>query len=153
MPHIRIAHVPSATRFRSYVCSGVEGVDVGSLLRAALSRAGLSASAVSVEAVINDTTGCLLACAYKRPDCAVGVILGTGTNASYVEDTRNVEIYEGDGGNSNKGSVVVNTEWGAFGNTGSLDIIRTAYDRRLDDDSVNPGKQVGFAQLAALDSP
>jgi len=28
----------------------------------------------------------LIACAYKRPDCALGVILGTGTNASYLED-------------------------------------------------------------------
>ena len=38
--------------------------------------------------------------------------------------------------------VVINTEWGAFGNTGSLDIIRTAYDFQLDTQSLNPGKQV-----------
>ena len=38
-----------------------------------------------VDAILNDTTGCLIACAYKRPNCAIGVILGTGTNASYLE--------------------------------------------------------------------
>ena len=44
---------------------------------------------MKVCAILNDTTGCLLACAYKRPDCAMGVILGTGiikgiVYASYV---------------------------------------------------------------------
>ena len=39
-------------------------------------------------------------------------------------------------------AVVINTEWGAFGNTGSLDIVRTEYDLKLDRESVNPSKQV-----------
>ena len=43
---------------------------------------------IDVCAILNDTTGCLIACAYKRPDCAIGVIIGTGTNASYVEEIR-----------------------------------------------------------------
>jgi len=41
-----------------------------------------------------------------------------------------------------KDGVVINTEWGAFGNTGSLDIIRLSYDFQLDQESLNPGKQV-----------
>ena len=49
-------------------------------------------------------------------------------------------MYEGDRP-SNK-EVVINTEWGAFGNTGSLDIVRTIYDYELDRNSLNPGKQV-----------
>jgi hexokinase len=36
-----------------------------------------------VSAILNDTTGCLLACAYKRPDCAMGVIIGTGQYPLY----------------------------------------------------------------------
>ena len=43
---------------------------------------------ITVAAILNDTTGCLVAAAYKRPDTAIGVIIGTGTNASYVEDIR-----------------------------------------------------------------
>ncbi len=96
---------------------------------------------VRIDALINDTTGCLLACAYKHPDCAVAVILGTGTNASYVEDMSLVELYEGDRP-ERRPAVVINTEWGAFGNTGSLDIIRTEYDLKLDKESVNPSRQV-----------
>ena len=40
---------------------------------------------ITLAAILNDTTGCLVAAAYKWPDTAVGVIIGTGTNASYVE--------------------------------------------------------------------
>ena len=90
---------------------------------------------------MNDTTGCLIACAYKHPDCRVGVIIGTGTNASYVEKLELVDLYEGDKP-LEKSEVVINTEWGAFGNTGSLDVVRTIYDYELDRDSLNPGKQV-----------
>ena len=68
----------------------------------------------------------MLACAYKRPECCIGVILGTGTNASYVESMSLCDLYEGKRPRT-KRSVVINTEWGAFGNTGSLDIIRTRY--------------------------
>jgi hypothetical protein len=46
-----------------------------------------------------------------------------------------------------KDGVVINTEWGAFGNTGSLDIIRTIYDIQLDEESLNPGKQVSWVIL------
>jgi hexokinase len=91
--------------------------------------------------LINDTTGCLLACAYKRPDCAIAVILGTGTNASYVEDMNFVEMYEGEKP-ERRPAVIINTEWGAFGNTGSLDNVRTEYDFQLDKNSRNPSKQV-----------
>jgi len=95
---------------------------------------------ISVSAILNDTTGCLVAAAYKRQDCAIGVIIGTGTNASYLEDIRNVELYEGEKGT--KREVVINTEWGALGNTGSLDFIRTKYDHAVDGDSKNLGRQV-----------
>ena len=95
---------------------------------------------IKICAILNDTTGCLIACAYKRPDCAIGVIIGTGTNASYVEDIKNVELYEGYVGK--KKEVVINTEWGAWGNTGSLDFIRTQFDHAVDKNSKNVGKQV-----------
>ena len=38
--------------------------------------------------------------------------------------------------------VVINTEWGAFGNNGSLDFLTTAYDRGVDEVSKNPGEQM-----------
>ena len=38
--------------------------------------------------------------------------------------------------------VVINTEWGALGNTGSLDFVRTRWDHAVDAVSKNFGKQV-----------
>lgn len=40
-----------------------------------------------------------------------------------------------------EGQMCVNMEWGAFGDNGCLDDIRTEYDRAVDDFSLNPGKQ------------
>ena len=127
-----------ATWTKGFVCSGVEGQDVVKLLDTALKRH--PDIDIEICAILNDTTGCLIACAYKRPDCAVGVIIGTGTNASYVEDISNVDLYEGCTGE--KKNVVINTEWGALGNTGSLDFIRTPFDRVVDMESKNVGKQI-----------
>lgn len=53
-----------------------------------------------------------------------------------MEEMRNVEMIEGD-----EGRMCVNMEWGAFGDNGCLDDIRTEYDRAVDDFSLNPGKQ------------
>lgn len=61
---------------------------------------------------------------------------GTGSNACYMEEMRNVEMIEGD-----EGRMCINMEWGAFGDNGCLDDIRTEYDRAVDDFSLNPGKQ------------
>lgn len=40
---------------------------------------------IDVVAVLNDTVGTLMACAFKENSCQVGVIVGTGSNACYME--------------------------------------------------------------------
>ena len=57
-----------------------------------------------------------------------------------MEDLRNVELYQGHVGKKSK--VVINTEWGGLGNTGSLDFIRTRFDHAVDKNSKNVTKQV-----------
>ncbi len=42
---------------------------------------------------------------------------------------------------SSEDSVVVNMEWGAFGEEGELDPFLTVFDKRLDAASLHPGKQ------------
>jgi hexokinase len=64
---------------------------------------------------------------------------GTGSNACYVERVENAQLFDGD---RSKPYVVINTEWGAFGDDGRLDIVRTEYDREIDQHSINPGKQL-----------
>lgn len=62
---------------------------------------------------------------------------GTGTNACYMEELRHIDLVEGD-----EGRMCINTEWGAFGDNGSIEDIRTEFDREIDRGSVNPGKQL-----------
>nr|AAW25718.1 SJCHGC07032 protein [Schistosoma japonicum] len=38
--------------------------------------------------------------------------------------------------------VIVNTEWGAFGENGELDCWRTQFDKAMDIESLHPGKQL-----------
>ncbi len=100
-------------------------------------------------AVVNDTVGTLAACSLEDKRCAVGLIVGTGSNAAYLEDIHKVELItarkisgeltEEDVGHAK--SVVINMEWGAFGDYGELDYYRTEYDEILDKESIVPGKQ------------
>lgn len=62
---------------------------------------------------------------------------GTGCNACYMEEMQNVELVEGD-----EGRMCVNTEWGAFGDSGELDEFLLEYDRMVDENSANPGQQL-----------
>lgn len=61
---------------------------------------------------------------------------GTGTNACYMEEMSNVELVDGD-----EGRMCVNMEWGAFGDGGELDDFCTVFDRAVDEQSANSGKQ------------
>ena len=46
--------------------------------------------------------------------------------------------------------MVVNTEWGAFGNDGELDFIMTKWDREVDKLSINPGKQIFEKMISGM---
>lgn len=131
---------------KGFKCEGVEGEDVVKLLKEALSRRG----DVNLEvcAILNDTTGCLMSCAWHNPKCRIGLIIGTGTNACYLEDIENVELWDGDHGEPRH--VIVNTEWGAFGDKGELDFIRTKWDLAVDEGSLNPGKQVFEKMISGM---
>lgn len=39
------------------------------------------------------------------------------------------------------GQMCINTEWGAFGDDGSLSMLSTCFDASVDQASINPGKQ------------
>lgn len=48
-------------------------------------RAGRKLAHMQVAAILNDTVATLLALRYSQPDTFAGIILGTGTNAAYLE--------------------------------------------------------------------
>lgn len=95
---------------------------------------------MDVVALVNDTTGTMMSCAFENSLVSAGLILGTGTNACYMESLDNIPKWDGD--QDEPRQVIINTEWGAFGDNGSLDHLRTKYDEQLDRESSNPREQM-----------
>ncbi|XP_064320736.1 hexokinase HKDC1 isoform X3 [Phalacrocorax carbo] len=122
---------------------GVQDTDVVSSLRKALQKH--KDIDVDVLALVNDTVGTMMTCGYDDQRCEVGLIIGTGTNACYMEEMRHIDLVEGD-----EGRMCINTEWGAFGDDGALDDLRTEFDRELDLGSLNPGKQLFEKMISSL---
>ena len=68
-----------------------------------------------VAALINDSVGTLAGGCYVDADTKIGVILGTGTNACYVEEARNISSLAGKNGQGQQRPLMaINTEWGNF---------------------------------------
>jgi hexokinase len=105
------------------------------LLQAAVQRRGLN---ITVTALVNDTVGTLISHAYSDPQTYVGVILGTGANAAYVESISQIGKWKG---SNETGEMIINTEWGAFDEEHSV-IPFTKYDKILDRASLNAGYQI-----------
>ncbi|CAG2180884.1 unnamed protein product, partial [Oppiella nova] len=99
-------------------------------------------------AIVNDTTGTLMSCALKNRECRVGLIIGTGANACYMETLENVEMFSDDFPDVNQ--VVVNTELGAFGDNRILNFIRTKWDDEVDSISLNRGKQLFEKMISGM---
>ncbi|XP_024119943.1 hexokinase-2 [Oryzias melastigma] len=117
---------------KGFNCSGVEGEDVVRLLKEAIHRRG--DYDIGSVAMVNDTVGTMMSCGYRDQSCEIGMIIGTGTNACYMEEMKNVKRVEGE-----DGRMCINTEWGGFGDDGSLKDILTEFDEEVDKTSINPG--------------
>ena len=131
---------------KSFNCPGVVGEDVVRMLRDGLAGAGVDN--VRVMAILNDTTGTLVAGSHDYPACAIGLILGTGTNASYIEDAGRV-VRWGDK-EPHQGTVILDPEMGAFGDNGCIDFIKTEWDRQLDQESLLPGRIITMSVLMRI---
>uniref|UniRef100_A0A8D0BNC2 Phosphotransferase n=1 Tax=Salvator merianae TaxID=96440 RepID=A0A8D0BNC2_SALMN len=114
---------------KGFSAANCVGEDVVKLLRDAIDRH-------EVVALVNDTVGTMMACAYVDQKCEVGLIVGTGTNACYMEEMRNVGTVEGD-----EGRMCINMEWGAFGDDGCISHYITPYDEKVNSESINPNQQ------------
>ncbi|VDP13312.1 unnamed protein product [Soboliphyme baturini] len=113
---------------KGFNCKDVVGANVVDSLRDAIARR--NDVAVEVIALLNDTVGTQMALAHRDSNCHIGVIVGTGTNACYTEklsrcpklnDTKSEEV-----------TMIINTEWGAFGDNGCIDFLRSPFDDALD---------------------
>ncbi|GAU26841.1 hypothetical protein TSUD_02430 [Trifolium subterraneum] len=118
---------------KGFAVSGTVGRDVVACLNEAMERQGLD---MRVSALVNDTVGTLAGAEYWDNDVKVAVILGTGTNACYIEQISSIPKLQGHV--SSSGKMIISTEWGAFSNGLPL----TVFDREMDAASINPGHQI-----------
>ncbi|KAG5313829.1 HXK2 Hexokinase, partial [Acromyrmex insinuator] len=132
---------------KGFNCSGVIGEDVVALLEDAISRRKVK---IDVCAILNDTTGTLMSCAWKNRNCRIGLIVGTGSNACYVEKTKNVQCAIPGNYSTSKSDMLINTEWGAFGEQDVLDFVITEFDRAIDENSINPNKQLFEKMISGM---
>ncbi|XP_026183636.1 hexokinase-2-like [Mastacembelus armatus] len=128
---------------KGFNCSGVEGKDVVKLLKEAIERRG--DYRIGSVAMVNDTVGTMMSCGYKDQSCEIGMIIGTGTNACYMEEMKNVKRVEGE-----DGRMCINTEWGGFGDDGSLKDIQTEFDIEVDKTSINPGVHIFEKMISGM---
>lgn len=131
---------------KGFDCEGVVGKDVVQLLQSAIDKRG--DIKIKVLALVNDTVGTLMASAYNDQTTKIGLILGTGSNACYVEKLENVKTWTGD--RDDPKQVIINMEWGAFGDNGCLGFLLTEYDEEVDKTSLNPKKQIYEKMMSGM---
>jgi len=134
----RIGLTPSAPS-QGFSAAGVVGRDVVALLQDQFAARGIN---LRIRALANDTVGTMEAAAYKYADCSMGVILGTGTNAAYVERTSQVGKWRG----APSEEMVINTEWGNL----NMQRWMNSYDRAIDAASTNPTKQTFEKMMSGM---
>ncbi|KAK8019099.1 hexokinase [Apiospora arundinis] len=119
---------------------------------------------VLVVALANDSVGTLLTRAYtsqsqgatksRKATTTIGAIFGTGTNAAYVERLANVKRLHGRADfQNNRGPgdlMVINTEWGCFGDGQDGLLPSTEYDELLDASSPHPRQEMTEKRISGL---
>jgi len=129
---------------KGFDCKDTINKDVVALLNEALARKNVK---VHVTALVNDTVGTLMSHAYNDPGTYVGVILGTGTNAAYVEKVSAIPKWKG--GPVESGEMIINCEWGAFDNERVV-LPFNKYDQKMDEESTNPGEQTFEKMISGM---
>lgn len=123
----------------------VEGHDVVPMFEAALAKTGVP---IKLVALINDTTGTLIASAYTDTKMKIGCIFGTGCNAAYMEEAGCIPKLDHMKLPADT-PMAINCEWGAFDNEHKV-LPRTPYDIIVDKDSPRPGQQAFEKMIAGL---
>lgn len=120
---------------KGFSATGCVGKDSVELLENALNDRGVD---IKVTAICNDTVGTLISRSYSDPKTAVGIILGTGCNAAYIENVRRITKTSV---TSRTGKMIINMECGATGDSNPAQLPQTPFDLELDPLTPNPGHQ------------
>jgi hexokinase len=137
----RLDHGVLQTWTKGLDIKGVEGEDVAEQFQRAMNKRDIP---VKLVALVNDTTGAMIASSYNDDKTIIGAIFGTGCNAAYMEDSGSIPKVSGQ---SDDTPMAINCEYGAFDNSNRV-LPRTKYDKTIDEKSPRPGEQT-FEKMSA----
>uniref|UniRef100_H2YR53 Phosphotransferase n=1 Tax=Ciona savignyi TaxID=51511 RepID=H2YR53_CIOSA len=141
----RINHAILKAWTKAYHIKDGVGDDVVQMLHDAIARQGdLNCEVV---AVCNDTVGTLVSGVAEDQNCQIGLIVGTGTNAAYLEKVSNIESVESQGADR---WMCVDMEWEYFADTGCLDQFLTEFDKQVDASSPMPGQFIFEKMISGM---
>ena len=118
---------------KGFNISGVVNKDIVELMNNAFTRYTIPAR---IEAICNDTVGTLISCSYQHRNTKIGIIIGTGTNAAYVEPEKDDEV--------------INIEWGNFDEKGEYLPRVESTDILMDSYTVNKGLYLAEKMLSGM---
>ncbi|SGZ27055.1 BQ5605_C025g10040 [Microbotryum silenes-dioicae] len=142
----RIDHGVLLRWTKGFGAPNIENHDVAQMFKDSLKKFDVP---VELVALINDTTGTLIASAYVEPRTRAGVIFGTGCNAAYMEKISAITKIK-DLGLPPDAEMAINCEWGAFDSSTHENLPRTSYDIVIDESSNKPGEQAFEKMIAGL---
>ncbi|CDO93776.1 unnamed protein product [Kluyveromyces dobzhanskii CBS 2104] len=124
---------------KGFDIKGVEGHDVVPMLQEQIEKLSIP---INVVALINDTTGTLVASLYTDPETKMGIIIGTGVNGAYYDVVSHIEKLDGllPADIPEDSVMAINCEYGSFDNEHMV-LPRTKYDVMIDEQSPRPGQQ------------
>ncbi|ETW77625.1 hypothetical protein HETIRDRAFT_389219 [Heterobasidion irregulare TC 32-1] len=122
---------------KGFGAADTEGHDVAEMFKRSLEKHDVP---VELTALINDTTGTLIASHYVNPRTKIAVIFGTGCNAAYMERIGGIPKIKNLGCDDDD-EMAINCEWGAFDSFEHEHLPRTKYDLTIDESSNKPGEQ------------
>lgn len=121
---------------KGFGAKNTEGRDVAEMFRQSLKKYNVP---VELTALINDTTGTLIASHYVNPKTKIACIFGTGCNAAYMEHVDDIPKIKNLG--CDGADMAINCEWGAFDSFEHEHLPRTKYDIIVDETSNKPQEQ------------
>ncbi|WVQ83485.1 hypothetical protein IAT38_005626 [Cryptococcus sp. DSM 104549] len=142
----RIDHGVLIRWTKGFGAPNIEGRDVAAMFKQSLQKYNVPAE---LTALINDTTGTLVASNYVDPHTKIAVIFGTGCNAAYMENAGSIPKMDHVGLPKEQG-MAINCEWGAFDSFDHQHLPRTKYDIIIDESSNKPGEQSFEKMIAGL---
>lgn len=130
---------------KGFVVDNSVGHCVVEMFQTALDKKGFN---ITIEALVNDAVAIFLASSYSDDSTQLGVVLGTGNNAAYIEDVSNVPKLS-ESLREKGGKMIINMEWGGWGSDGSI-LPTTIFDVKVDRASYNPRMQIYEKMISGM---